>query len=263
MNLNGFAEGRWLSPDPAGGDVTNPQSLNRYAYALNNPSTFVDPLGLETINYGSTAPPPCETQSGPLSPMTSCYTQFGIQAGTLPSPNMPDEFDMVFPATYVPGRNGEPSQLLFGFDPNGQAVLDMLQNQASSASWWVGFDSAYGKALGKLGQFFRGRPPGESFAGCVDQNINQTTLGVAANSTKVLATGLAGAVLTGVGSTSTGFSLAEDLLVRAASLVPRINLPSALTVAEFGGQAVAIGGGAALGLFVGSVANCASEGVLP
>ena len=38
--------GRWLSPDPLGGDVTNPQSLNRYPYVLNNPTTFIDPLGL-------------------------------------------------------------------------------------------------------------------------------------------------------------------------------------------------------------------------
>jgi RHS repeat-associated protein len=38
--------GRWLSPDPLGGDNTNPQSLNRYAYVLNNPTTFVDSLGL-------------------------------------------------------------------------------------------------------------------------------------------------------------------------------------------------------------------------
>src|SRR5260370_29661416 len=26
------SQGRWLSPDPLGGDITNPQSLNRYAY---------------------------------------------------------------------------------------------------------------------------------------------------------------------------------------------------------------------------------------
>jgi len=39
-------QGRWLSPDPLGGDVTNPQSLNRYAYVMNNPTSFVDPLGL-------------------------------------------------------------------------------------------------------------------------------------------------------------------------------------------------------------------------
>ncbi|MGH9433747.1 MAG: RHS repeat-associated core domain-containing protein [Terriglobia bacterium] len=39
-------QGRWLTPDPAGGDLTNPQSFNRYAYVLNNPTTLIDPLGL-------------------------------------------------------------------------------------------------------------------------------------------------------------------------------------------------------------------------
>ncbi|MGD0007084.1 MAG: RHS repeat-associated core domain-containing protein [Terriglobia bacterium] len=39
--------GRWHSPDPAGGDISNPQSLNRYAYVLNNPTTLTDPLGLQ------------------------------------------------------------------------------------------------------------------------------------------------------------------------------------------------------------------------
>ncbi|PYV17041.1 MAG: hypothetical protein DMG21_09650 [Acidobacteria bacterium] len=42
-------QGRWLSPDPAGlgaADPANPQSWNRYAYVLNNPINFVDPLGL-------------------------------------------------------------------------------------------------------------------------------------------------------------------------------------------------------------------------
>ncbi len=39
--------GRWMSPDPLAGDVTNPQSLNRYAYVLNNPTTLTDPLGLD------------------------------------------------------------------------------------------------------------------------------------------------------------------------------------------------------------------------
>jgi RHS repeat-associated protein len=38
--------GRWLSPDPLGGDVTNPQSFNRYAYVLNNPTNLTDPSGL-------------------------------------------------------------------------------------------------------------------------------------------------------------------------------------------------------------------------
>jgi RHS repeat-associated protein len=38
--------GRWMTPDPVAGDITNPQSLNRYAYVLNNPTNFIDPLGL-------------------------------------------------------------------------------------------------------------------------------------------------------------------------------------------------------------------------
>jgi|SRR5579863_2477335 len=41
--------GSWLSPDPAGlaaVDMTNPQTWNRYAYVMNNPVSFVDPLGL-------------------------------------------------------------------------------------------------------------------------------------------------------------------------------------------------------------------------
>jgi RHS repeat-associated protein len=39
--------GRWLSPDPVAGSIYNPQSLNRYAYVLNNPVNFIDPLGLD------------------------------------------------------------------------------------------------------------------------------------------------------------------------------------------------------------------------
>jgi RHS repeat-associated protein len=40
-------QGRWPSPDPMGGDIGNPQSLNRYAYVLNNPLALTDPLGLD------------------------------------------------------------------------------------------------------------------------------------------------------------------------------------------------------------------------
>jgi RHS repeat-associated protein len=44
--------GRWLSPDRLGGRISNPQSLNRYAYVLNNPATLIDPLGLDDCPAG-------------------------------------------------------------------------------------------------------------------------------------------------------------------------------------------------------------------
>jgi hypothetical protein len=42
-----------LSPDPIGGDMTNPLSLNKYAYALNNPLRFTDPTGLYVCKDGT------------------------------------------------------------------------------------------------------------------------------------------------------------------------------------------------------------------
>jgi RHS repeat-associated protein len=47
------SQGRWISPDPAGRGavvLTNPQSWNRYAYALNNPLALIDPKGTDTEN---------------------------------------------------------------------------------------------------------------------------------------------------------------------------------------------------------------------
>ncbi|HXX18699.1 MAG TPA: RHS repeat-associated core domain-containing protein [Candidatus Acidoferrum sp.] len=49
-------QGRWPSPDPAGmASVapSNPQTWNRYAYALNDPLTVIDPAGLENDPYCS------------------------------------------------------------------------------------------------------------------------------------------------------------------------------------------------------------------
>jgi RHS repeat-associated protein len=55
----GSTPGRWMSPDPAAGNATNPQSLNRYAYVLNNPTSLTDRTGLSPAclhanRYGAT-----------------------------------------------------------------------------------------------------------------------------------------------------------------------------------------------------------------
>jgi RHS repeat-associated protein len=44
----GSSMGRFMSPDPLGGHMENPQSFNKYSYALNNPLTNTDPTGLDS-----------------------------------------------------------------------------------------------------------------------------------------------------------------------------------------------------------------------
>jgi len=61
----GSSPGRFMSPDPMGGHLTDPQTLNRYAYVRNNPLSLTDPTGLDfalsctqTKDNGST----CQSQ---------------------------------------------------------------------------------------------------------------------------------------------------------------------------------------------------------
>jgi RHS repeat-associated protein len=43
---------RFLTLDPWAGELSNPQSLNKYAYVLNNPLKFIDPTGMYNMPTG-------------------------------------------------------------------------------------------------------------------------------------------------------------------------------------------------------------------
>jgi len=45
---NASTMGRFMSPDPLGGLLADPQTLNKYAYVRNNPTTLIDPTGMYT-----------------------------------------------------------------------------------------------------------------------------------------------------------------------------------------------------------------------
>src|SRR5260370_9981543 len=56
--------GRFSSPDPLGGSISNPQFLNRYAYVLNSPLSFADPLGLDCAYVSAQETQPCDLGGG-------------------------------------------------------------------------------------------------------------------------------------------------------------------------------------------------------
>lgn len=70
-------QGRWMSPDPYDGsyDVTDPQSLNRYTYALNSPLAYVDPDGTSITSISCDANGVCTihvTASAPVLSPSGC-----------------------------------------------------------------------------------------------------------------------------------------------------------------------------------------------
>jgi RHS repeat-associated protein len=105
--------GRWLSPDPLGGDITNPQSLNRYPYVLNNPTTLTDPSGQKTpCPQGANAANPGQCSGNILAmfaaQMHLCYIG-GLcepSLGSFMSPTGSDEFDAIAQA---PGMSFTPA----------------------------------------------------------------------------------------------------------------------------------------------------------
>lgn len=78
-------EGRWMSADPYDGsyDPGNPQSMNRYAYGLNNPHSLIDPSGLDLAfvsvkdDSGCGGCLPTATSQNPLAYLLYLLSQLG------------------------------------------------------------------------------------------------------------------------------------------------------------------------------------------
>jgi len=55
--------GRFPTVDPVGGRLADPQTLNRYAYARNNPLRYVDPTGMYEVDAGCLKDKRCSAEA--------------------------------------------------------------------------------------------------------------------------------------------------------------------------------------------------------
>ena len=175
-------QGRWPEPDPAGlgaVDPTNPQSWNRYAYVLNNPLGYVDPLGLIVCTDQMNENGYCSyVVNGGYVSASYFYSQ--VQAGFVgqcPNSNcgpITTPNGTLMPISPLPdgGFGGcDGVSFCWTFAPY-PAILNATN--ANSDSWAWTFTQTFVSNFQLLPSSLR--LPGESFAACVDRT-QKTLLG--------------------------------------------------------------------------------------
>lgn len=135
--------GRFISPDREAGSSTDPQSLNRYSYALNDPGRLVDPfgayLGVPSGCYALGDPSKGEPQV--ICPIDTIFvfplTIFGTGEGTGTSTDtiaqrLKQLLNLLDPKClqFLNGKGGPESAQQF--------ITDMLKYHDQDSSWGFG-----------------------------------------------------------------------------------------------------------------------------
>ncbi len=275
--------GRWMTPDPAGlaaVDASNPQSWNRYSYALNNSMNLVDPSGLGSC-AGLTGKTffACLSLLGQQNSQSCIDPQSGISAPCNLSGTGWDEFDLMNIPVLTeegwipwPASGATAPEIISGAGTLGTPAYYWGQLQvgtgfdlfSGNSSWWGTFGQTF------LNGVLHGvRQPGQSFSACVNQNISNTTGGTVnpqklATTIPATAVGLAGALMgkvpfnipfdPGTGGisafTASAFGLGRALGVGGTAMGGLVGAANGV------GYGLAIAGAATAGLVVGSAINC-------
>ena len=101
--------GRWMSPDPYSGSYQfgNPQTMNRYTYAMNNPLSNIDPTGLDDECTGYYDPYAYDNQTEAPTNDMACWQEGGSWAYDYPD---------VFGDSQADGQLDSDGNYLFYFD---------------------------------------------------------------------------------------------------------------------------------------------------
>jgi RHS repeat-associated protein len=228
---------RWMTPDPAGMaavDLSNPQSLNRYAYVMNNPVNTVDPLGLNPP-FGE----PLETGGwfGVIAPEFSGpgYYVDGVQVSASAFDSLVSSgAALIVPAGWQPVTRGPNRGCLTNAPENGQIVC--------SVAWyrWTNpvADSTLtlvpgGGPAANNGPKISAPPPSppttprQSFAACMTGELINNFLGdknragitVAVHVAAIVVRQGAGSLLPGPGWLYTGTAIVWDVAMVGKSYV--------------------------------------------
>jgi RHS repeat-associated protein len=147
------AHGRWLAPDPYSGsyDASNPQSMNRYVYALNSPLAAVDPSGLicygdarDLLPFSGCAVQKTNTGAGGGSYSPSGYV--AVSGGNGTTIFTASDWQFIKDS---PGNNG------ITVNPDG--TISAAGN--NNAGWWVQF-TTFGLVIGQSNNVGKGGSTG-------------------------------------------------------------------------------------------------------
>jgi RHS repeat-associated protein len=132
----GSSLGRFMSPDPMGGQQDDPQSLNRYAYVRNNPLKLTDPTGLN-FNLSCTGPDTATCQGGLQGTTTTTTDANGNQTSTFAATEISNDKN-----GNLVDQNG--NQYSGTFDGTNVSFNQNGSTQSSTGVWKEGSDPTSG-----------------------------------------------------------------------------------------------------------------------
>ncbi len=207
--------GRFSAVDPLSGSTPNPQSLNRYAYALDDPINLMDPIGDDTISDSD----PCASDPDHCVLVTA---------------DPPDPYDpatrsvpggLQYPTGGNGGDGGNSSGFTLGIRAPGQTFNQCLVQNAANYSAGGVLDLAAGTTIGNS-------TAGQVLAGNTFTGAYSALAGSVGDAATVAGTAAPDLLNSAIGSTTTFGRRTSNIL--ALNLAGKGGLPQALSSSSGG-----------------------------